>query len=250
MNKLPISCTIISLNEADRIGKAIESVKSFADEIIVIDSGSIDGTQKICSDMGCFVRFNKWQGYGPQKRFAEDIARNDWILNLDADEYLSIELVNEITDLFNKDLKNNFYEFKVIPIYPNWEKPRLFSAYHKCVRLYNKKIGRFSESPVHDSVVTKDHPIEKLQKPIYHKSIRSFKHLIEKQNSYIKLQADTLKRKKNINLILRFFIEFPFAFLKYYIVRRHITGGLTGLKFSLIISYIRLKRIILFIMKK
>lgn len=250
MSKLPITCTIIAFNEADRIINAIQSVKPFVDEIIVIDSGSTDGTQKICSDMGCFVRFNEWTGYGPQKRFGEDVARNDWILNLDADEYLSNELMDEIINLFNKNLDKNFYEVRVYPIYPNWSKPRLFSAYHRCVRLYNKKIGRFSDSAVHDSVITNDHEIGKLTRPVLHNTIRDFNHLIRKQDSYIKLQVETLQKKKNIILLMRCLFEFPIIFIKYYIIRRHFTGGLSGIKFSLIISYMRLKRIILFIKKK
>ena len=250
MSKLPITCTIIAFNEADRIINTIQSVKPFVDEIIVIDSGSTDGTQKICSDMGCFVRFNEWNGYGPQKRFGEDVARNNWILNLDADEYLSNELIDEIINLFNKNLNKNFYEVKIYPIYPNWSKPRLFSAYHRCVRLYNKKIGRFSVSPVHDSVIIDGHEIGKLTRPILHNTIRNFSHLIQKQDSYIKLQVQTLQKKKNVILLMRCLFEFPITFIKYYIIRRHITGGLSGIKFSLIISYMRLKRIILFIKKK
>ena len=85
--KLPISCFIIAQDEADRIGKTIQSVKELVDEIIVIDSGSTDGTQKAAEEMGCKVFFNKWNGFGPQKRFGEDCSKNKWLLNLDADEY-------------------------------------------------------------------------------------------------------------------------------------------------------------------
>ena len=187
-NKLPISCFIIAQDEADRITNTIESVIDIVDEVIVIDSGSTDGTQDLARKLGCEVFFNKWSGYGPQKRFGEDCAKNEWLLNLDADEYLSNEIKTEIVNIFNYNNVNcNFFSIKVTPIYPNWKKPRIFSASHQCVRLYNKKFGRFSNSPVHDSVQTENAEVYYLKNHIYHNSVRSFEHLIEKERSYIQL---------------------------------------------------------------
>lgn len=246
-NNLPISCFIIAQNEADRIGNTIKSLKGLVDEIIVIDSGSTDNTQKICEEMGCKVFFNNWKGFGPQKRKGEEYCRNDWILNLDADEYLSKELKEEIYNLNLKRKKFNFFSIKVVPIYPKWKKPRLFSAHHQCVRLYNKKFGRFSDSPVHDSVLTNDEDIFYLKNSILHNSVRSYAHLIEKENSYIKLQSKTLKKKNIIVLLIRLIVEFPLAFLKYYIIRRHFTGAITGLTTALILAYFRWKRILILI---
>ena len=125
-----------------RITKTIKSVKDLVNEIIVIDSGSTDGTQEIAENLGCKVLHNKWNGFGPQKRFGEDCAKNKWLLNLDADEYLSNDLQLEIRDIFSKNLESNFYSMEVIPIYPNWNRPRWFSAHHLCVRLYNIDFGR------------------------------------------------------------------------------------------------------------
>jgi glycosyltransferase involved in cell wall biosynthesis len=245
--KLPISCFIIAQDEADRIGKTIQSVKELVDEIIVIDSGSTDGTQKAAEEMGCKVFFNKWNGFGPQKRFGEDCSKNKWLLNLDADEYISPELSGEIRNLFANNMNDNFYSMKVIPIYPNWNKPRLFSAHHLCVRLYNIEHGRFSDSKVHDSVETNFKKIIALKNPVFHKSVRSFKHLVEKENNYIKMQALSLKKNNRAFLFFRLIIEFPLAFIKYYFIRRHITGYLTGFFTALILAYFRWKRIMLFL---
>ena len=243
--KLPISCFVIAQDEADRITNTIESVIDFVDEVIVIDSGSTDGTQELAKQLGCKVFFNAWSGYGPQKRFGEDCARNEWLLNLDADEYLSDEIKSEILQTFDNNNDNyNFFSMKVTPIYPNWKRPRLFSASHQCVRLYNKRFGRFSNSPVHDSVQTNNSKVFYFKNHIYHNSVRSFKHLIEKEESYIQLQSKTLKDKNKIFLFLRIFVEFPLAFIKYYFIRRHFTGALTGLVTSLILAYYRWKRVI------
>ena len=244
-NKLPISCFIIAQDEADRITNTIESVIDFVDEVIVIDSGSTDGTQDLARQLGCKVFFNKWKGYGPQKRFGEDCAKNEWLLNLDADEYLSDQIKSEILQIFDDNNNHyNFFSMKVTPIYPNWKRPRIFSASHECVRLYNKRFGRFSNSPVHDSVETNNSKIFYFKNHVYHNSVRSFKHLIEKEESYIQLQSKTLKDKNKILLFLRIFVEFPLAFIKYYFIRRHFTGALTGLLTSLILAYYRWKRVI------
>ena len=247
MKKLPISCFIIAKNEALRIRKTIESVIDLVDEVIVIDSGSTDGTQRIASDLGCFVKSKNWIGYGQQKRFGEDSCRNEWLLNLDADEYLTANIKDEIIRLFETKILFSFYAFKVVPIYHNWKKPRLLSSYHNCVRLYDKSVGRFSNSAVHDSVLTGNNEIKLLKHPVLHNSVRSYSHLIAKQNSYIRLQVETLKKRNIGILLLRLIIELPFSFLKYYIIRRHITGGISGLITTSIMSYFRWKRIILFI---
>ena len=244
-NKLPISCFIIAQDEADRIANTIESVIDIVDEVIVIDSGSTDGTQDLARQLGCKVFFNKWKGYGPQKRFGEDCAKNEWLLNLDADEYLSDQIKSEILQIFDDNNNHyNFFSMKVTPIYPNWKRPRIFSASHECVRLYNKRFGRFSNSPVHDSVETNNSKIFYFKNHVYHNSVRSFKHLIEKEESYIQLQSKTLKDKNKIFLFLRIFVEFPLAFIKYYFIRRHFTGALTGLVTALILAYYRWKRVI------
>ena len=244
-NKLPISCFIIAQDEADRIANTIESVIDIVDEVIVIDSGSTDGTQDLARQLGCKVFFNKWKGYGPQKRFGEDCAKNEWLLNLDADEYLSDQIKSEILQIFDDNNNHyNFFSMKVTPIYPNWKRPRIFSASHECVRLYNKRFGRFSNSPVHDSVETKNSKIFYFKNHVYHNSVRSFKHLIEKEESYIQLQSKTLKDKNKIFLFLRIFVEFPLAFIKYYFIRRHFTGALTGLVTALVLAYYRWKRVI------
>ena len=245
-NKLPISCFIIAQDESDRITNTIKSVIDFVDEVIVIDSGSTDGTQDLAKQLGCKVFFNTWNGYGPQKRFGEDCTRNEWLLNLDADEYLSDEIKSEILQTFDNNNDNyNFFSMKVTPIYPNWKRPRLFSASHQCVRLYNKRFGRFSNSPVHDSVQTNNSKVFYFKNHIYHNSVRSFKHLIEKEENYIQLQSKTLNDKNKIFLFLRIFIEFPLAFIKYYFIRRHFTGALTGLITALILAYYRWKRVVI-----
>ena len=83
--RLPLSVTLITLNEEDCLARAIKSVE-WAQEILVVDCGSTDQTVKIAQDLGARVLHNPWQGYGQQKNFAQKQAQFDWILNIDADE--------------------------------------------------------------------------------------------------------------------------------------------------------------------
>ena len=96
-----ISAFIITKNEASRVAKAINSVKDIAEEIIVVDSGSVDDTVSIAESLGAKVIFNEWPGYVKQKSFAESLCKNNWVLNIDADEELTQELQAEIKQIFN-----------------------------------------------------------------------------------------------------------------------------------------------------
>ena len=87
----PLSIFIIARDEADRIGRTIAAVRGLSDDIVVIDSGSTDGTQAIATDLGARVIERDWPGYGPQKRFAEEQCRHPWLLNLDADEVVPFQ---------------------------------------------------------------------------------------------------------------------------------------------------------------
>ena len=79
-----ISVFVIALNEADRIGATLDAARKVTDDLIVIDSGSTDGTQDVARAHGARVIHHDWPGYGRQKRFGEDQCRHDWVLNLDA----------------------------------------------------------------------------------------------------------------------------------------------------------------------
>ena len=82
------------------------SVINLVQEVILIDSGSTDETVLIAKKLGVRVIFNKWPGYGKQKRFGEQICKNDWILNLDGDEVLSPELASSIRNVFEDKTVN------------------------------------------------------------------------------------------------------------------------------------------------
>ncbi|HLD18382.1 MAG TPA: glycosyltransferase family 2 protein, partial [Candidatus Nanoarchaeia archaeon] len=145
-----ISVTIITLNEEANIRACLESVK-WADEILVSDSGSSDRTVEICKEYGAKVFNDVWLGFGKQKNLIAGRARNNWILNIDADERVTPELKKEIEEVLNNGdcegyniPRKNFFSNKWIRHcgwYPDYN-----------LRLYRRDKGRFNERNVHEAV--------------------------------------------------------------------------------------------------
>ncbi|MFA5955197.1 glycosyltransferase [Hyphomicrobium sp.] len=243
--RLPISCFIIALNEADRIEATIASVRDWVDEIIVIDSGSTDGTTAISKAAGARVIFNTWPGFGQQKRFGEEQCRNDWVLNLDADEVVTPALQRSIENVFDSGKpERSVYGMAVKIVYPGWTKPRVFANDHYCLRLYDRRRVRFANSTLFDSVDPKNEKVGNLNGTVYHHSIRSLDDLARKCDERATYNALNSKQKSPLELAIRTVTEFPASFLKYYIGRGHFTGGRTGLGFARITAYYRWQRIL------
>jgi len=241
--KAPISCFLIVRDEADRVGRTLEAIMPHVDEVLVVDSGSTDGTVEICKSLGAEVISRPWPGYGPQKRFAESACRHDWVLNLDADEVVTPDLAKEIVDLFrNGPPDHPFFRFKVVTVYPGRDRPRLWADYYNVLRLYDRRAGGFRDSLVHDSVVPGAVRPRQLTHIVHHYCYRSLSHLAWKQDRYTKLQTRELQ-KPTLYLVARLLIEFPMSFFKYYVMRRQFTGGGFGLGVAAILAYYRTVRI-------
>lgn len=250
MGEHRLSCTIISLNEAERIQACIEAITDIADEIVVVDSGSTDGTQDMARALNARVIHNEWPGYGPQKRFAEDNAKHDWVLNLDGDEVLSAELRHEILKWKTDGKTEPYgYRFKLVTVYPHHTSPRFRADFHDYIRLYNKQKMRFRDSLTHDAVVPGGHVIGRFKGNCLHYSFRSLEHLKFKLKRYTDLQAKEIKKPIWL-LYLRLPFEYPILFWRYYIGRGHIFGGLYGLRVALIAAKYRGARIRKFIKAK
>lgn len=243
-NILPISVFIITKNEEERITSAINSVINFVDEVIVVDSGSTDNTLKIAEQLGARVMFNQWSGFGQQKNFAEQQCRNDWILNIDADERVEPKLATEIAKQFKTNNIQNYVGFKIniaeIPHFISY--PQFYTQKKYYLRLYNKKFCSYRKNSVHDSVVTSYSNILNLKHFIIHRSIRSYNHQIDKLNFYSSCQAeDTYKKGKRVSNIKIIFTPIT-AFLKHYILRKYFLYGIEGFIESWIYALSRLTK--------
>lgn len=244
-SQLPISCFIIALNEADRITATITSVRDLVEEIIVIDSGSTDGTVAVATAAGARVIHNAWPGFGQQKRFAEDQCRNSWLLNLDADEVLSERLRNEIRGLFVVgEPALAAYGMWAQIVYPGHTKPRPFARDLYVHRLYDRRKVRFADKTLHDSVEVGGLPVGRFDGDLLHFSVRSLDDLIAKGDERAGYNALHAKPKSRGQLALRIVTEFPLSFLKFYLLRLHFTGGLMGFQYSMILAFYRFVRMV------
>lgn len=230
-----ISVIIITNNSADIIKNTVEALY-WCDEIITIDSGSSDNTIKICEELGCKTFSRKFNGYGEQKNYGATLAKNDWILSVDADEVVSEKLQAEIIEVFNSE-KIEYCGF-YLPItlvfcgrvfkYCENSKPHL--------RLFNKKFASWNDSEVHEKVVCKG-KTKILKNEVLHYSFRDISHYIQKMDVYTTRGAEELfKRNKKISLLL-IFLRFPFDFFKFYLIRGCFLEGFPGFIWAMMSSY-------------
>lgn len=227
---IPVSVFIIACNEAARIGATLKALAGLSDDIVVVDSGSTDGTQEIAAAFGARVVFNEWPGYGKQKQFGESECKHEWILNVDADEVITDALKEEIIEIFsagNPDI--GAYSTRIVEVIPGDTSPRLFANCHNYVRLYHRAAGRYSSSIVHDAVCLNPGISPKqMNGTINHFSFVNISTQIGKFNRYSDdLVRDLETRGRSIPL-WRVFVEFPMAFFKAFIIRRHFVRGVYG----------------------
>ena len=181
MTRPTLSVILITKNEAELVGQCLESVK-WADEIVVVDSGSQDATVEICRRYTDKVVVTDWPGFGPQKNRALAMATGDWVLSIDADEQVTPELAEEIRNT----IKNTDQQV--------FRLPRLSSFMGRyirhgdwwpdeIVRLFRREHGRFSDDLVHERLMHQQ-PAGRLQHLMLHQSTRSIEQLIGKINAY------------------------------------------------------------------
>ncbi len=241
--RLPISVFIIAKDEADRIPLAIRAVRDWVDEVIVVDSGSADDTVKVAESLGARVIFNAWKGYGPQKVFGESLCRNDWILNLDADEEVSPPLAAEIRAEIAAGPRHSGYRLPILPQYPFQTGGHRWTAFHKPVRLYRKSMAGFKDSTVHDTVVVHKGTVGQFRGMVNHRSFRSLEHHVAKLNSYSSAQADDLFRRGRNPPAVALAILPLLAFFKQFILRREFVNGIDGVIVSHMYAFQRFIRI-------
>lgn len=124
----------------------------------------------------------QFDGYGPQKRYAESLCRNGWVLNIDADEIVTRGLADEIQALFADSAQCSpaACRVRILTIYPGDDRPRLMAADYNVMRLYHRTVATYRDHPVFDRVETGECQVRQLRAPIWHRPHRSVTHAVEK----------------------------------------------------------------------
>jgi len=230
-----VSVTIITLNEADHIAAAIDSA-SWADEIVVVDSGSTDDTVAIARSKGVRVETRAWSGYVDQKNFAHILASHDWIFSLDADERITPALASEIQALLKTDPPRRGYRAPRVTFHlGRWIRTTDFYPDPQ-TRLYDRRVARFHGKYVHESVLV-DGPVGRLEHEIEHYSFRDLEDQLTRINHYTTLAARQMYEAGRRTNALELVVHPPAAFLRNYLLRRGILDGTAGLTISVINSY-------------
>lgn len=248
MSAIPLSVFIICQNEADRIVLVLESIRDIADEIIIIDSGSTDGTLELVRTYTDKIYHKDWEGFGAQKKYGETLCKNHWILNLDADEVLLEEVKNSIRLVFElpEDKRASSYSLDIrhVSFMSKNMTPKPFGPRNITPRLYNKKKAGFKDSTVHDKVVNFDSskPII-LKGAVAHISTKSFSHMWEKIRIYSELQAQKWVNDGRKVTYFQLVYDPLFFFFKNFFIRRLCFIGVEGLVMSIALSAGRALRI-------
>jgi len=228
--KAPLSVAVITKDEAGNLPDCLASVE-FAEQVVVVDSGSTDDTVRIAADLGCEVFDEPWRGFGPQKQFAIDQCRHPWVLVLDADERIPPETARVIRDIVSRGpAETAGYSFPR----RNWFQGRWIRHLwggDRVVRLFQKGLGRMTPAAVHESVEV-DGTVESLQVPIEHYTESDLSKILIKIDRYSTLGAREAFESGRRGSVYGACGRAAATFLQDYFLRRGFLDGPQGLTLS------------------
>ena len=223
--KILLSVAIITKDEENRLPECLKSV-SFADDMVVVDSGSVDRTVEIAKEFGCRVFIEDWKGYGPQKNSAVDKCKHEWVLLLDADERVPIEAKEVIVKVLQKPDADAYSIKRKNYIHGKWLK---HSGYwpDRHIRLVNKTKGSF-RSMIHEEWVTDGH-VQELDAYVEHYAFSNYSDMLQTLNEYSTIIARELYASGKKATILSPLYHGIGMFLKIYFLKWGILDGMDGL---------------------
>lgn len=230
-----LSVILITRDEASHVRAALDSV-AWADERVVVDSGSTDETVALARAAGARVEVRDWPGYGAQRNHAAALASHDWILALDADERVSPALGEEIRTLLASEPAEAGFRMRRVTWYlgrwirttdwyPDWK-----------LRLYDRRRARWTLEPVHESVEA-DGPVGGLKAELQHYAYRDIAHHLTTINRYTTLAAERLASLGRHSSPGSGAVQAGAAFLRNYVWRRGFADGAAGFVVSATNAY-------------
>jgi glycosyltransferase involved in cell wall biosynthesis len=224
-----ISAIVITKNEAHDIADCLASLSGWVDEIVVVDSGSTDGTQALCRAAGANVIETDWPGFGPQKQRALEAARGPWIFSIDADERVPAALRDEIVATVAQGAADVYRMPRSSNYCGTWIRHSGWSPDY-VVRLFKRERAQFSADLVHERVIAADGAVQgTLSNALIHYSFRDFSEVLGKIDSYSSYGAlQGAKRGKRGSLGSALLHGF-WAFVRTYLIQRGFLDGRMGL---------------------
>lgn len=229
---MSISIIIITKNAGATLRRCLESV-AWADEVVVIDSGSSDNTLDICRELGAKVSVtDDWPGFGPQKNRALDAASGDWLLNIDADEWVTPELAGEIRAAAAGEGAASAY---ALP-----RRSSFCGRYMKhsgwwpdyVVRLFRNGAARFSDDQAHERLIVNG-ATYKLKNPLMHEAISDLDQMVAKMNLYSTASARGLHARGRRASLGKALLHGGWAFFRTYVLRLGFLDGREGLMLAI-----------------
>ncbi|MCB9876268.1 MAG: glycosyltransferase family 2 protein [Planctomycetes bacterium] len=233
-----ISGCVICYQEADRIADCVRSL-SFCDEVVVVDSGSTDGTRELAAQLGARVVVNvPFPGHKEQKQFAVDQASHDWVFCLDADERCTPQLVERVVALRDAGFAVDGYE---MPRQNHYLGRVLRHGLHvpdRKLRLFDRRKGRWGGRNPHDHVRMQDGArVERLGQPIEHLSYRDFAHHLRTIDSYTRIAAAALAAEGRRANVLDLLFRPPASFVKSLVLKLGVLDGWRGVVVAAMAAY-------------
>ena len=223
-----ISVFIITFNEENIIGKCLEKLH-FADEIIVIDSGSTDKTIGICQSFQAKVIINKFENFGVQKQFALNQTKNNWVLSLDADEILSDKLIFEL-----QKFDSNFEGYNIPRTHVFLNKIFKYGSENKkpILRFFNKNHGYFLQNKIHEKIIVNGN-IGNFKNEMLHYTVFDIGKAFQKNVSYSILGGHFLFENNKKTSIFKTILKIPYEFLRVYFLQLNFMNGYQGFIWSI-----------------
>jgi glycosyltransferase involved in cell wall biosynthesis len=235
-----LSLFILTLNEEKRLPRTLAAAAPLADEIVIVDSGSVDGTEKVARDYGAGFLHHDWESVGHQVKWAEERCSHRWVLRLDADEVLSSDLVKEIKWIKEHGVHDAYY-LRISDMVIGRAKPNHLVKHYKLIRLYNRDAFTMAGTIGHDDVVRikSDATASLLRGFVYHYSFVSIYQSVEKHN----IEAGRLAERavivgKNYSP-WRMVGAMSLNFLKRFILHRFFLYGFWGFIYSIDYAFMR-----------
>lgn len=232
-----LSVVIIALDEEQNLPRTLDAV-SWADEILVVDSGSTDASRDVCERyQNCRFIVQPFLGYGPQKRFAVSQASHDWILSLDADEVPDANLQDAVRACMRAG-HGDYRGYEIARRLVFMGRPFRYGneSGRRIVRLFDRRYGNFTEEAVHERV--KLHGATgRLNGLLLHHSYRDFTDYFERFNRYTSLMAERMLRDGRRAGVVDILLRPVMGFVQYYLLRGNCMNGVPGFVYSFLSAY-------------